>query len=218
VVTLFDGCLPYFLGLGNGTQLGRLYFNVSYTAPGLTLFFLVLLEKPLLFIVGVPGTIFYWVSGIIAYIGILTHSDVEIRFDPLNYIFNPLASHRRHHSTDLREDNKNYRETLVVFDLLIRTFSNSIRRPPAIIGIHSAMPETFLGPIKVPVCLERISEQGGRRQRHVCVCNRSGTRSFPAWQPATGPAEPTQRSAGFTALRADSVGTTASMAGHPPKS
>jgi sterol desaturase/sphingolipid hydroxylase (fatty acid hydroxylase superfamily) len=73
-----------------------------------------------------------------------------MRFGPLNYVFNTPGLHRWHHSTDLREGNRNYGENLVFFDLLFGTFFNPNRRPPAIIGISEAMPRTFLGQVKAP--------------------------------------------------------------------
>jgi ornithine lipid hydroxylase len=122
----------------------------------------IVLGMPLLFLAGAPGQVFFWVSGITAYIGILTHCNVEMRFGPLNYIFNTPALHRWHHSTDLREGNTNYGENLVLFDLLFGTFFNPNRRPPAVIGIKEAMPKTFLGQVKAPFIWEKYqqSERG----------------------------------------------------------
>jgi len=113
------------------------------------------LGMPLLFLLGAPGPVFFWVSALTAYIGILTHCNVEMRFGPLNYVFNTPGLHRWHHSTDLREGNKNYGENLMIFDLLFRTFINPNRRPPAAIGINEAMPATFLGQVKAPFVWEK---------------------------------------------------------------
>jgi len=122
----------------------------------------IVLGMPLLFLAGAPGPVFFWVSGITAYIGILTHCNVEMRFGPLNYIFNTPGLHRWHHSTDLREGNKNYGENLMLFDLLFGSFINPNRRPPAVIGINEAMPATFLGQVKAPFVWKKYQEANQR--------------------------------------------------------
>ena len=110
----------------------------------------VLLSIPLLMLVGAPGDIMLWVSALTSFIGILTHCNVEMRFGPLNYVFNTPGLHRWHHSTDLREGNQNYGESLVLFDQLFGTYLNPNRRPPAEIGIKEALPRTFLAQVKAP--------------------------------------------------------------------
>jgi len=115
----------------------------------------VLLSIPLLILVGAPGSILVWVSALTSFIGILTHCNVEMRFGPLNYVFNTPGLHRWHHSTDLREGNKNYGESLVLFDLIFGTYLNPHRRPPAKIGIKEDLPRTFLAQIKAPFVWQR---------------------------------------------------------------
>ncbi len=110
----------------------------------------ILLSQPLLLIAGAPKEVFLWVSAITAFIGMLTHCNVEMRFGPLNYVFNTPALHRWHHSMDIREGNRNYGENLILFDLLFGTFFNAKRRPPARIGIDGPMPRTFLGQLAAP--------------------------------------------------------------------
>jgi sterol desaturase/sphingolipid hydroxylase (fatty acid hydroxylase superfamily) len=106
---------------------------------------------PLLVLAGAPGDIIIWVSAITAFIGILTHCNVRMRFGWLNFVFNTPGLHRWHHSMDLREGNKNYGENLVLWDLIFGTyFDDARRRPPAKIGIREAMPATFLGQIVAP--------------------------------------------------------------------
>ena len=121
----------------------------------------IVIGMPLLFLAGASGPVIFLVSAITAYIGMLTHCNVEMRFGPLNYIFNTPGLHRWHHSTDLREGNRNYGENLVLFDLLFGTFFNPNRRPPAIIGISEAMPRTFLGQVKAPFVWEKFQREKG---------------------------------------------------------
>ena len=106
---------------------------------------------PFLIFTGAPGDVIMWVSGLTAYIGILTHCNVRLRFGWLNYFFNTPVLHRWHHSMDLREGNKNYGENLVLWDLVFGTFyDDARRRPPALIGIREAMPKSFLGQVIAP--------------------------------------------------------------------
>jgi len=105
---------------------------------------------PLILILGAPKDVMIMVSAITAIIGILTHSNVEMRCGVLNYFFNTPELHRWHHSKVLAEGNRNYGENLMLFDQLFGTFFLSPRRPPADIGIRHPMPATFFGQLKVP--------------------------------------------------------------------
>ncbi len=110
----------------------------------------ILLSQPLLFLAGAPSEIFIWVTSTTAFIGMLTHCNVEMRFGPLNYLVNTPALHRWHHSRDPREGNRNYGENLMVFDLLLGTFFCPGRRAPVDIGINGDMPASFGGQLLAP--------------------------------------------------------------------
>lgn len=108
------------------------------------------MSQPLLFILGAPVEVFLWTGAITAYIGMLTHCNIEMRFGVLSYLFNTPGLHRWHHSMDVREGNMNYGENLMLWDFVFKTFFNPDRRPPAEIGIHAPMPTTFIGQLKHP--------------------------------------------------------------------
>lgn len=93
--------------------------------------------------VGMPQDIIVWCSAITAFVGLLTHANVEMRTGPLDYLFNTPALHRWHHSRRLEEGNSNYGENLMLYDLLFGTHYVSARRPPVDIGIEEHMPETL---------------------------------------------------------------------------
>jgi sterol desaturase/sphingolipid hydroxylase (fatty acid hydroxylase superfamily) len=121
---------------------------------------------PLLVLAGAPGDIIIWVSALTAFIGILTHCNVRMRFGWLNFVFNTPGLHRWHHSMDLREGNKNYGENLVLWDLIFGTyFDDARRRPPAKIGIREAMPATFLGQIVAPFFWRRHQAESDKAER-----------------------------------------------------
>lgn len=101
-------------------------------------------------IAGLPYEIMVWVSAITAYVGLLTHCNIEMRFGWLSYLFNTPRLHRWHHSMVPEEGNRNYGENLMLFDQLFGTFFNPARRPPKEIGIRDEMPATLRGQIAYP--------------------------------------------------------------------
>lgn len=120
---------------------------------------------PILVIAGAPGAVIIWISGLTAFIGILTHCNVRMRFGWLNLVFNTPGLHRWHHSMDLREGNKNYGENLVLWDQLFGTYFDDTRRPPPTkIGIRETMPITFLGQLLAPFAWARFQRPIQPRQ------------------------------------------------------
>ncbi len=115
----------------------------------------IVLSQPLLFLAGAPIEVFKLTSATTAFIGMLTHCNVDMRFGWLSYVFNTPALHRFHHSKDLREGNKNYGENIVLFDLMFGTYYNASYRPPVDIGIDGPMPKNFLGQLAQPFRSER---------------------------------------------------------------
>ena len=77
------------------------------------------------FAFGAPMEVVIWLSAVTAFIGMLTHCNVDMRFGPLSWWFNTPELHRWHHSRDLREGNKNYGENLMVWDHVFGTFYNT---------------------------------------------------------------------------------------------
>lgn len=104
----------------------------------------IVLAVAILMALGAPMEIVKWTSAITAFIGMLTHCNVEMRFGPINYIFNTPGLHRWHHSKDLHEGNRNYGENVMCWDLLFGTFYDADYRPPKDIGMKDYMPKKFL--------------------------------------------------------------------------
>jgi sterol desaturase/sphingolipid hydroxylase (fatty acid hydroxylase superfamily) len=122
---------------------GRFHFVDSLKSIGMGMAILLAL--------GAPMEVLVWLSAITAFIGMLTHCNVDMRFGWLSYVFNTPELHRWHHSRDLREGNKNYGENIMLWDLLFGTFFNeSHRRPPSDIGIADYMPPGFLAQLAWP--------------------------------------------------------------------
>ncbi len=108
-----------------------------------------------LVILGAPLEIVQWQAAITAFIGMLTHCNVEMRFGPLSRVFNTPELHRWHHSRKLEEGNRNYGENVVIWDQIFGTYINPDRRPPDNIGIADFMPEKFTHQLLWPFLNER---------------------------------------------------------------
>jgi sterol desaturase/sphingolipid hydroxylase (fatty acid hydroxylase superfamily) len=121
---------------------GRFHFvdAIKSVLPGIAL----------LVAVGAPMDVMTWLSAIGAYIGILTHCNVAMRFGVLSLVFTTPELHRWHHSQNMREGNRNYGESLMIWDWVFGSWFNENRRPPADIGIPDAMPPRFHNQIVWP--------------------------------------------------------------------
>ncbi len=108
-----------------------------------------------LILLGAPMEIIQWQAAITAFIGMLTHCNVEMRFGPLSWVFNTPGLHRWHHSRKLEEGNRNYCENVMIWDQVFGTYINPKRRPPDNIGIGDFMPEKFSHQLLWPFLNER---------------------------------------------------------------
>lgn len=120
----------------------------------------VLASVPFLLVTGISMDAIILVSAITAYIGILTHCNVETRCGVLSYFFNTPNLHRWHHSTRLEEGNNNYGQNLVLWDQLFGTF---LIKPVALlgeIGIREKMPSRWLRQLWVPFVWRRYQQEG----------------------------------------------------------
>lgn len=111
----------------------------------------ILASQPLLWLAGAPQEVFMSVAAITAFIGMLTHCNVDMKCGWLSYVFNTPELHRWHHSRIPAEGNTNFGENLMLFDQIFGTFFwPAHRRPPADIGIDGPMPDNFLGQLAQP--------------------------------------------------------------------
>lgn len=110
----------------------------------------IVMGMTILLSLGAPMEALVWLSAITAFIGMMTHCNVDMRFGCLSLIFNTPGLHRWHHSRDIREGNKNYSENVMLWDQVFGTFFNPARRPPADIGIADYMPPGFLAQLAWP--------------------------------------------------------------------
>jgi|TARA_R110002126_G_scaffold13118_4_gene56903 sterol desaturase/sphingolipid hydroxylase (fatty acid hydroxylase superfamily) len=104
----------------------------------------------LLLYLGAPMEVVKWLSAVTAFIGMLTHCNVEMKFGPISWLFNTPELHRWHHSKDLREGDKNFGENVMLWDWVFGSYFNENRRPPVDIGIKQAMPVPFIHQLMYP--------------------------------------------------------------------
>ncbi|MGZ9718733.1 sterol desaturase family protein [Rhizobium miluonense] len=124
--------------------------------------FKVALSQLPLFLLGAPLPVFLWLGAVTAFMGILTHCNVDMRTGFFDYIFSTPRLHRWHHSKDIREGNTNYGENVVFLDLLFGTYFNPNRPSSTDIGIRGQIAKSFLGQLAQPFRKDGIRQILGR--------------------------------------------------------
>lgn len=84
--------------------------------------------------------------------GFYQHSNVDVRYGPLNYVVSGPELHRWHHSRRIHESNHNYGNNLIVWDLLFGTWFLPTRRRVVELGlINRDYPLDFLHQMTTPL-------------------------------------------------------------------
>jgi sterol desaturase/sphingolipid hydroxylase (fatty acid hydroxylase superfamily) len=128
-----------------------------------SLFKIALSQLPL-YLLGAPLPVFLWIGAVTAFIGLLTHCNIDVRTGPLDWIFSTPRLHRWHHSRVLAEGNTNYGENLVLWDQVFGTYFNPARRPPADIGISGRIADGFLAQLLQPFSARGFRQILGSRE------------------------------------------------------
>lgn len=126
-----------------------------------SLFKIALSQIPL-YLMGAPLHVFWWLAAVTAFIGILTHCNVDMKTGPLDYVFSTPRLHRWHHSKELPEGNTNYGENLVVFDQLFGSYFNPDRPSSTNIGIKGEIAKGFLPQLFQPFTKDGVRQIIGR--------------------------------------------------------
>ncbi len=83
--------------------------------------------------------------------GFFQHCNIRLRYGALNYMVGSAETHRWHHSRSPRESNSNYGNTVIIWDLLFRTWYLPTDREIEDLGLEEAdYPKTFLGMMRAP--------------------------------------------------------------------
>lgn len=118
-----------------------------------------------LYLMGAPLPIFLWIGAVTAFIGLLTHCNIEVRTGPLDWLMSTPRLHRWHHSKSLVEGNTNYGENLVLWDQIFGTYYNPPRPSSINIGISGRVSRTFLGQLAQPFSAKGFREIMGRKPK-----------------------------------------------------
>jgi ornithine lipid hydroxylase len=119
----------------------------------------IILSQTPLYLLGAPLPVFLWVSAVTAFIGLLTHCNIDVRTGPFDLVFCTPRLHRWHHSKVIAEGNMNYGENLMLWDQIFGTYFNPPRRrPPADIGIDGRIATGFLPQLAQPFTARGIRE------------------------------------------------------------
>ena len=91
--------------------------------------------------------------------GFLNHSNVNVNFGPLRWVFASPVFHHWHHCNDPKHYNQNFAPHLAIFDLLFRTaYIPAGNVMPERYGVPDELPEDFLGqmisPFNLPLWVE----------------------------------------------------------------
>lgn len=111
-----------------------------------------------LYLLGAPLPVFLWIGAVTAFVGLLTHCNIDVRTGPLDWFFSTPRLHRWHHSRLLAEGNTNYGENLVLWDQIFGTYYNPSRPSPVNIGISGKIAKGFRAQLVQPFSTK------GRRQ------------------------------------------------------
>ncbi len=116
-----------------------------------------------LYLLGAPLPVFLWIGAVTAFIGVLTHCNIDVRTGPLDFIFSTPRLHRWHHSRVIAEGNTNYGENLVLWDQVFGTYFNPARIPSSNIGITGRVAPNFVGQLLQPFSAQGAREILGKR-------------------------------------------------------
>lgn len=111
-----------------------------------------------LYLLGAPLPVFLWIGAVTAFVGLLTHCNIDVRTGLLDWVLSTPRLHRWHHSRLLAEGNTNYGENLVLWDQILGTYYNPPRPSPVNIGISGKIAKGFRAQLAQPFSAR------GRRQ------------------------------------------------------
>ena len=140
----------YWLNVGRFHPIEKVLQMIVYTLPFL--------------LMGVAEQVVAAYFVVYAVNGFFKHSNIRLRFGPLNYLFSTAELHRWHHSRIPEESNRNYGNVTILWDLLFGTWYLPERRQITDIGIRDrSFPRNFLGQLLEPLGPRVVA--GARRAR-----------------------------------------------------
>ena len=131
-----------------------------------SLFKIALSQIPL-YLLGAPLPVFLWIGAVTAFIGLLTHCNIDVRTGPLDWILSTPRLHRWHHSKLLAEGNTNYGENLVIWDQILGTYYNPPRPSSTDIGITGKVADSFLAQPAQPFSKKGAKQIIGKKPKEL---------------------------------------------------
>jgi sterol desaturase/sphingolipid hydroxylase (fatty acid hydroxylase superfamily) len=120
-----------------------------------------------LYLLGAPLPVFLWIGAVTAFIGLLTHCNIDVRTGPLDWFLSTPRLHRWHHSKLLAEGNTNYGENLVIWDQILGTYYNPPRPSSTDIGITGKVADSFLAQLVQPFSKKGAKQIIGKKPKEV---------------------------------------------------
>lgn len=125
----------------------------------------VVIGAPLPVLLGVPPEVSMWYAAFNVFVGMLTHSNLDLRCGIFNWLFSTPNLHRWHHSPHAVETDTNFGEATMIWDLLFGTYFNPARRPHRNVGLG--------GDVRVSAkFLEQLIQPFTPRSHHATDANR----------------------------------------------
>ena len=131
-----------------------------------SLFKIALSQIPL-YLLGAPLPVFLWIGAVTAFIGLLTHCNIDVRTGPLDWILSTPRLHRWHHSKLIAEGNTNYGENLVIWDQILGTYYNPPRPSSTDIGITGKVADSFLAQLVQPFSKKGAKQIIGKKPKEL---------------------------------------------------
>jgi sterol desaturase/sphingolipid hydroxylase (fatty acid hydroxylase superfamily) len=122
----------------------------------------IVLSQISLYLLDAPLPVFLWIGAVTAFVGLLTHCNIDVRTGVLDWVFSTPRLHRWHHSKVLAEGNTNYGENLVLWDQIFGTFFNPPRPSSVDIGITGKVAKSFWGQLVQPFSTKGYRQIIGR--------------------------------------------------------
>lgn len=84
-----------------------------------------------------------------SFLGMIDHSNIDLKLGYLEYIIMGPAGHRLHHSQNMKHGNSNFGSALMFWDMVFGTFTDPVKTtPPDEVGIkNDPMPRGFIDQI-----------------------------------------------------------------------
>ena len=120
-----------------------------------------------LVLLGAPPSLILVYSVPNIFLGLFSHSNIDLRLGLLEFVINGPGAHRIHHSIDAKEGNTNFGSAIVIWDIVFGTYTCPVGRPgPKALGIQDdPMPKGFFTQYFSPFLWNKILKSASKRAK-----------------------------------------------------